>query len=118
MSENEKAALKGEYEKELSQVDWNKMQDKLRSAYDQIDWNKVNENLNTAMVEIKIDSLKQVYSTTMNELTTIQKQLCDNDQKGVPDSDISLKAVEQNKRVIQRAISNLNKVKVKKVVHL
>jgi bla regulator protein blaR1 len=118
MSKDEKAVLKGQYEKELSKVDWDKMQDKLRSSYDQIDWNRVNEDLNKAMVEIKIDSLKQVYSTTMNELTTIQKELCENNLKGIPDSDISLKAVEQNKRDIQRAINNLNRVKAKKIVHL
>jgi beta-lactamase regulating signal transducer with metallopeptidase domain len=118
MSGKEKAALKGEYEKELSKVDWNSMQDKLRSSYDQIDWNRVNEDLNKAMVEIKIDSLKQVYSTTMNKLTTLQKELCENNVKGIPDTDISLKAVEQNKKEIQRAINNLNSVKVKKVVHL
>ena len=118
MSENEKAALKGEYEKELSNVDWNEMQDKLRSSYDQIDWNRVNEDLNKAMVEIRIDSLKKVYSATMNELTTLQKELCENNVKGIPDTDISLKAIEQNKKEIQRAIINLNRAKARKIVHL
>ncbi|HLG39203.1 MAG TPA: M56 family metallopeptidase [Chitinophagaceae bacterium] len=118
MSEREKALLKGEYEKELSQVDWSKMQDKLRSAYDQIDWNRVNEDLNKAIVEIKIDSLKQVYSFTINELTTLQKELCENNLTGIPDTDISLKDVEKSKKDIQSALNKLSRVKVKKIVRL
>jgi hypothetical protein len=118
LSQQEKALVKGQIEMELSKVDWERMQDKLRSAYDQIDWNRVNENLNKAMIEIHIDSLKQVYATSLNELNVLQKELSENNLKGIPDTDISLKAVEQNKRELQKAISTLKKTKVKKVVQL
>ncbi|HEY6503762.1 MAG TPA: M56 family metallopeptidase [Chitinophagaceae bacterium] len=118
MTTYEKSIVKSEYDKEMSKVDWKKMEDKLRLAYDNIEWNKVNEELNKAVAEIKIDSLHQAYTQAMVELTTIQQQLCENNLKGIPDSDISLKAVEQGKKDVQKAINNLIKVKTRKIVHL
>jgi len=118
MTSYEKSIVKSEYDKEMSKVDWKKMEDKLRLAYDRIEWSKVNEELNKAVAEIKIDSLQQAYSQAMVELSSIQQQLCDNNLTGIPDTDVSLKAVEQGKKDIQKAINSLIRAKVKKVVHL
>jgi bla regulator protein blaR1 len=118
MTSNEKEVLKCQFEKELEKVNWNKMQDKLRMAYDKIDWNSVNEGLSLAMEEIKIDSIHQVYAMAMAELSSLQKELCENNIKGIPDTDISLKSVEQSKKDVQRALNTLNKVRSKKIVHL
>jgi bla regulator protein BlaR1 len=118
MTTHEKLLLKDQYEKELSKIDWTNMENNLRLAYDQIDWNRINEELSKAMVEIKIDSLQQVYSSTMDELSVLQKELCKNNLKGIPDSDISLKSVEENKKNVQKAINNLKKVRARKIIHL
>lgn len=118
MTSYEKGLLKDEYEKEMSKVDWERMQDKLRIAYDQIEWNKVNEELNKAMVEIQRDSIRQAYSIALAELSALQKELSEKNLKGIPDTDISLKAVEQGKKEVEKAISNLIRVKAKKVAHL
>jgi bla regulator protein BlaR1 len=118
MTSHEKTMLKDQYEKELSKVDWNKMKDKLRMAYDKIDWNLVNDNLAKAMTEIKMDSLQQVYTSAMTELSSIQKQLCENNLTGIPDTDISLKVVEETKKNVQTAINDLIKVKTRKIIHL
>ena len=75
MSSAEKDALKCQYEKQLSKVDWSKMKTKLTIAYDNIDWNRVNEKLDNALTAIKIDSLQQVYTIAMTDLTTLQKVL-------------------------------------------
>ncbi|MBC7949462.1 MAG: M56 family metallopeptidase [Chitinophagaceae bacterium] len=114
----EKSVLKDAYEKEMKKVDWNKMEAKLRQAYDRIEWSKVNEELNKAITEIKIDSLQQAYTIAMSDLTTLQQQLCENNLTCIPDTDISLESVEQNKRSVQKAINTLIKVKAKKIVHL
>lgn len=118
MTSYEKSIVKIEYEKEMSKVDWKKMEDRLRMAYDRIEWSKVNEELNKAVAEIKIDSLQHAYSQAMMELSSIQKQLCENNLTGIPDTDVSLKAVAQGKKDIQKAINLLIKAKVKKIVHL
>jgi len=118
MTSSEKDALKCQYEKELSKVDWNKMKDKLSLAYDRIDWNVVNDNLSKALTEIKIDSLQQVYATAISELSTIQKELCENNLTAIPDTDVSLASVEQTKKNVQKAIITLNKVRTRKIIHL
>lgn len=118
MTMHEKVLLKDQYEKELSQVDWEKMEDNLRLAYDKIDWNRVNDELNKAIVEIKMDSLQQVYTVAIDELTALKKELVLNNVQGIPDTDISLKAVEASKKNIQKAINTLKKVRTKKIIHI
>lgn len=118
MTSSEKDVLKCQYEKALSKVDWSKMKEKLSIAYDRIDWSSVNDNLNTALTAIKIDSLQQVYSVAISELSTLQKALCENNLKGIPDTDISLESVEQRKIDVQKAINRLQKVRTRKIVHL
>jgi beta-lactamase regulating signal transducer with metallopeptidase domain len=118
MTSYEKDALKYQYDKELSKVDWNKMKEKLSTAYDKIDWNSVNDNLNTALTEMKIDSLRQVYSVAISALSTLQKELCENNLKGIPDTDVSLGSLEQGKINVQKAINRLQKVRTRKIVHL
>jgi bla regulator protein BlaR1 len=118
MTTHEKLLLKNQYEKELNKVDWKKMETNLRLAYDQIDWNRINEELDKAMVEIKIDSLQQVYTSAIDELSGLQKELCKNNLKGIPDSDINLKSLEENKKNVQKAINNLKKVRARKIIHL
>lgn len=114
----EKSVLKDQYEEQMKKVDWEKMEDKLRLAYDRIEWNKVNEELNKAITEIKIDSLQDAYSSALVELSALQQQLSANNMKGIPDTDISLKNVEQSRKEVQKAIITLNRVKAKKIIHL
>ncbi|MFI5132199.1 MAG: M56 family metallopeptidase [Chitinophagales bacterium] len=118
LTSSEKDALKCQYEKELSKVDWSKIKQRLTLAYDNIDWNRVNENLNTALVAIKMDSLQEAYTQTLTELSSIQKELCENNLKAIPDTDISMESIEENKIKVQEAIKTLNKVKTKKIVRL
>jgi beta-lactamase regulating signal transducer with metallopeptidase domain len=118
MTTHEKVLLKDQYEKAVDQVDWEKMETNLRLAYDKIDWIRVNDELNKAMVEIKMDSLQQVYTAALDELSALKKELVLNKVQGIPDTDISLKAVESNKKNIQKAISNLKKIRTRKIVHL
>jgi len=118
MTTHEKVLLKDQYEKALNKVDWDKMENNLRLAYDQIDWNKINDELSKAMVEIKMDSLQQVYTVAIAELSALKKELVQNNVQGIPDTDICLKSVEENKKNIQRAMNNLKKIRSRKIVHL
>lgn len=122
MTADEKIQFKDQYEKEMknemNKVDWKAMEQKLMMAYDKIDWNTVNENLNKALTEIRIDSLQQVYNGALSQLSDLQKQLCQNNLQGVPDTDITLKNVEETRKNIETIISNLVKIKTRKIVHL
>jgi hypothetical protein len=71
-----------------------------------------------ALAEIKIDSVQQVYTETLSELSSIQKELCENNLKGIPDTDISLDCIQQKQKNVQIAINKLQKVRTRKIVHL
>lgn len=114
----EKEKVKAEYEKALSKLDWEKMENKLKIAYNNINWNKVNTELSNALVEIKLDSLEKVYTTTVNNLACLEKELLKANEPGVPDTDITLKAVDEKKKEVLKVISTIKSAKARKIVHL
>jgi len=117
-SEKEKQELKKVYEKELNKFDWNKWEVKLKQAYENIDWEKVNNQLSYAINQIRIDSLQRVYNDVAIKLNEIQKELNANQVTSIPDTDITLKAVEDRKRKVQQTLNTLKAVRNKKIVHL
>lgn len=117
-SEKEKQELKKAYEKELNKFDWNKWEVKLKQAYENIDWEKVNNQLSYAINQIRIDSLQRVYNDVAIKLNDIQKELNANQVTNIPDTDITLKAVEDRKRKVQQTLNTLKAVRNKKIVHL
>lgn len=117
-SEKEKQELKKVYEKELNKFDWNKWEVKLKQAYENIDWEKVNNQLSYAINQIRIDSLQRVYNDVAIKLNDIQKELNANHVTSIPDTDITLKAVEDRKRKVQQTLNTLKAVRNKKIVHL
>ena len=118
MTLHEKEKLKAEYQKSLNKIDWDKMQDQLRLAYDHINWNQINIQLTNALVEIKLDSLQQVYATAISNLSGIENELEKANQCSIPDSDITLKSIDQRKKEVQKAINKLKSVRSRKIVHL
>ncbi|MBK5270156.1 MAG: M56 family metallopeptidase, partial [Bacteroidia bacterium] len=117
LTQNEKELLKLNYQKEANKIDWNKLEDKLRIAYDKIDWNQINDQLNNAVYEIRLDSLQKVFSETASNLDLIERELTTNDQNGIPDTDITLKEVNQKKVEISKTLSTLKALRNKKIIH-
>ncbi len=118
MTSQQKEKVKAAYQKSLNKLDWERMQDQLRLSYDNINWNQINTQLNNALVEIKLDSLQQVYTTVMSDLSTIEKELEKANQPGIPDSDISLKSIEQQKKQVLKVITTIKSARTRKIVHL
>jgi bla regulator protein BlaR1 len=118
MTIEEKELLKNEYKRAMNQLDWNKMEEKLKIAYEKIDWNQINSQLNTALVQIRIDSLQQVYTTAIAELSSLEKELKETKQCGIPDSDITLKTLSQQRKEAQKAINTLKAVRDRKIIRL
>ncbi|MBI5372268.1 MAG: M48 family metalloprotease [Sphingobacteriales bacterium] len=117
-SEKEKKEIKMAYEKELNKFDWNKWEDRLKLAYAQIDWDNVNRQLSNAVNEIRIDSIQRVYNDVAVKLNEMQKELLDNKITCVPDTDISLKTVEERKRKVLESMRTLKAIRNKKIVSL
>jgi bla regulator protein blaR1 len=118
LTRQQKNMLKSTYKKELEKLDWNKLEDKLRLAYDHIDWEKMNEQLGKAVNIIRLDSLQQSYNEAASNLGLVAKELEANELTGIPDTDITLKEVEQKKVQVEKALHILKAVRNKKTVHL
>ncbi len=117
-SQQEKEKLKSTYEKELNKVDWKQWENKLRQAYDKVDWEKVNDQLSNAVSMVRIDSLQRVYSDAINKLDIAKKEMAENNLSGIPDTDVTLKEVEQKRKDLLRLNNYLKAVKNKKIVRL
>ncbi|HMK25247.1 MAG TPA: M56 family metallopeptidase [Chitinophagaceae bacterium] len=117
-TQKEKEELKETYKKEMDKMDWNKWENQLRLAYDKVDWNRVNEQLTKAVNNIRIDSLQKVYTDVICKLDLTQQQLSQNNLPGIPDSDITLKTIEERRQLVQRTLNRLKAVRNKKIVHL
>jgi len=118
MTSLEKEKVKSEYQKAMSKFDWEKMEEKLRVAYDNINWNQINSELNKALIEIRLDSIQKVYATAASNLASLEKELVKCNEPGIPDTDITLEAVEIKKKEVIKAINILKSARARKVVRL
>lgn len=118
LTQQQKEMLKSEYKKEMSKMDWKAWEQRLSLAYDKIDWERINTQLATAVNNIQIDSLNKAYSNALANLSMVEKELNELEITGIPDTDISLKTVEERKKEIHKAINQLHQIRVKKVVKL
>lgn len=118
LSMKEKEELKASYFKELEKFDWKQWENKLKIAYNNIDWDRVNSELNMAINQIRADSLHRVYNEAAVKLDKVKRQLQENQLKGIPDSDISIEAIEEKKQVIRKTLDELKGIRKKKIVRL
>ena len=118
LTQKVKDQLHTEYQKELDKFDWKKWEDKLRLAYNNVDWEKINDQLGKAVDRIRLDSLQIVYNNAAAGLALVQQQLSENNLNGIPDTDITLKEVEQKKLEILKTLNNLKALRTKKIIHL
>ena len=114
----EKKELKAEYRKAMNKHDLAKVEQHLKLAYDDINWNQINKQLEGALTQIKLDSLQQVYSIALAEMANLERELKEADQPGIPDTDITLKSLEQKKYETQKIINKIKTARQRKIVHL
>jgi bla regulator protein blaR1 len=117
-TQKEKEDLKSTYQKEINKFDWKQWENKLRVAYDKIDWEKVNNQLSNAVNQVRMDSLQVVYNKALSKLDMVQEELNANNITSIPDTDITLREVEQKRKEAQRALNNLKAIRSKKIVRL
>jgi hypothetical protein len=117
-SEVEKKEIKEVYERELNKFNWPQLENKLKLAYAQIDWDQVNLQLNTALNQIRIDSLQRVYNDVSIRLNEVKKEMVEKRISSIPDSDISLKTIDERRKNLQESLKKLKAIREKKIVSL
>ena len=113
-----KEKLKSEYLKEFGKLNWKKWEDKMRISFNQLDWDRINEQLDKAISAIRLDSLQKVYTDAEVQLNDLEKHFTENDQRGIPDTDITLQSIQQKKLQIQKVLDNLKALQGKNIIHL
>ncbi len=115
----EKELLKAQMDKELNkQLDLSKWETSMKIAYDKVNWEKVNGELNAAMSKIALDSVQQLYTRVLSDLSQVEKEMKAMNETSIPDTDLTLRSIEQKKSEVEKAINIIRAVKTKKVVHL
>jgi bla regulator protein blaR1 len=114
----EKVKVKEEVKRAMAKVSTANLEDKLRLAYDYIDWNRVNVELKNELALIKFDSLYSAYTITLNNLCELEKEMKQGQQTCIPDTDITLRSVEQQKLEVEKVLDKIKTAKPKKIVRL
>jgi len=118
LTEKEKEELKSAYQEEIQKFDWQKWENRLKLVYNNVDWEKVNYQLTNAVNQIRLDSLQKVYTSIVVKLNDMNKELTRKNLKSIPDTDITLKEIENKKNEAMKAVIELRNNKNKKVVRL
>lgn len=118
LTSKQKDEVKKAYIESFSKLNLEKWKEKLSMAYNQIDWNRINQQLDYAMNEIKLDSLQKAYSEITFNLDDMEQELTKAHQKGFPDSDITLKQIQEHRAEVQKALNYLKAIRNKKIIRL
>jgi hypothetical protein len=59
-----------------------------------------------------------LYSDAAINLENLEQQLHETNQKGIPDSDITLKLIEEHKAEVQKMLNTIKAIRNKKIIHL
>jgi len=118
MTSDEKEQVRETYLNEFSKLDLSKWKEKLSLAYDQIDWDNLNEKIERAAFDIKLDSLKNIYSDLETNLTELHDQLTKANLKGIPDTGITLKMIDEQRAKVQKLLSRITALKTRKIIRL
>ena len=115
----EKTQLKSEYNFELAdKVNWDKLEDQLRLSYSQINWEDVNQKINTSLVQIKLDSIQHQLNFNLKTLINVEKAMKENNVCAIPDTDITLRLVQENQQKTKDQLAIIKAAKIKKIVRL
>jgi bla regulator protein blaR1 len=116
----EKAHLKNQYIAEVNKINWKDIETKLRFGYDNIDWPKIDQQLALSLAEIKLDSVKGALKIALNDLVKLENYMKENELTSIPDTDITLKLVQdvQNKAKAQITKVKAARVTPKKIVRI
>ena len=120
MTEEEKANAKQEYLVQLDKtINWQNIENNLKSKYQEVDWQKIRTNLNGALTVIQLDSLEKTYTLVLNELDKVKADACNKSKISInPLPDQSVEAINKSRTEIRRNLKYVQALKNKKVIKL
>jgi len=119
MNEQEKTIAKKEYMKALEKtVNWQNIEQNLKSNYNEIDWMKLNSNISSALTTIKLDSLQKSYTAVLAQLDKANADATCNKATTVitPMPDISLIDIRKSRDELRKKVDTLRAIRNPKIV--
>jgi bla regulator protein BlaR1 len=101
-----------------TQVDWRVLEEKLKTSYNNLDWERIYEELGSAVTEIRLDSLQQHCKVVLTQLESLSALLQENNQSSIPDTDISLKNIEHDKKQVKQMMKTVENLRKRKIIRL
>jgi len=102
----------------VDKYDWEKLEKYLKLEYTKIDWNRVKYLFSDANRMIQLDSLQRVYNQLNIELADLQNKLITHNQNSIPDTDITLKTLQDKKQLISNILDKIKAIRSKKIIKL
>ncbi len=114
----EKNVLYGQFLSEVEQIDWNKLENKMRVSYNDLNWEKIKVQLEQSFAQMHFDSLQHEVNVQLNELDQIETFLKENKLKYFPDSDIDLSRVAARQKAARAIMEKIKTERSKKTIKL
>jgi Antirepressor regulating drug resistance, predicted signal transduction N-terminal membrane component len=120
MTEEEKADAKKEYLTQLDKsINWQNIENNLKSKYQEVDWQKIKSNLNGALTLVQLDSIEKTYTLVLNELNKAKTEACNKSKITInPLPDQSVEAINKSRIEISKNLKMVHALKTKKVIKL
>ena len=120
MTEEEKGYAKKEYLTQLDKsVNWQNIENNLKSKYQEVDWQKIKSNLNGALTLVQLDSIEKTYTLVLNELNKAKIEACNKSKISInPLPDQSVEAINKSRNEVRKNLKLVQALKTKKVIKL
>ena len=120
MTEEEKANAKQEYLTQLDKsVNWQNIENNLKSKYQDVDWQKIKNNLNGAITLVQLDSIEKTYTLVLDELNKAKTEACNKSKISInPLPDQSVETINKARTEVRKNLKMVQALKNKKVIKL
>lgn len=102
LNESEKSLVRQQFQKELEDINWDRMQENMAQNYNAADMEKVSQYLQAAQNRLKTDSLIRVYSALLSQL-----DLANSAVEMAPVPDLSIEQIERLKADLRQVRDSL-----------
>jgi hypothetical protein len=115
MTAREKRLAKQDYLREISAINWEKIEKNLAADYEELDWNKINGTVSNVFQAAKLDSLETSYKMALEELNRKTSNCA---VVALPMPDVSIQQIQKVKTELKGQITELRNTKSKKIIKL
>jgi bla regulator protein BlaR1 len=101
-----------------AEINWKEWENRLKTSYHTLNWERLNQDLRAAVADIRLDSLHQLCLNFKQDLDYQINMLKTTHQTAIPDSDITLHKLENDKKQIEEFLKTAEQLRKRKIIRL